>query len=148
MKVLLRKDVRGIGRRMEIREVSDGYARNYLIPRGLAEPATGAALALKQAALEGEALRDAHTRGTKERLKRLTLRFPIKASSKGDAFGSITDHDIERALEQEDLPGVKVLEPKHLKALGEHLVILDLGSGARGEVKVILERIEEKKDKR
>ena len=139
MKVLLRTDVRGLGRRMEIREVSDGYARNYLIPNGLAEPATGAALVLKQAAVAQESLRDAQVREVQASLEKLLLRFPVKTGSKGEVFGSVTAQDIERALERERVPQARVLEPKHVKALGEHVVSLDLGSGVRGKVRILLE---------
>ncbi|MDR7418933.1 MAG: 50S ribosomal protein L9 [Armatimonadota bacterium] len=102
MKVILLKDVPGTGAAGEIKEVKDGHARNYLIPRGLAKPASeGAVRALvdQQRAVQRRAERERHeTEALIERLKGLVLEIRGRAGEGGRLFGSVTSQQVADAL--------------------------------------------------
>ncbi|MEW9121393.1 MAG: 50S ribosomal protein L9 [Thermotaleaceae bacterium] len=105
MKVILLKDVKGIGKAGEIINASDGHARNYLIPRGLAKEATegGIKVLEKQKAAEArkkqEELQEAKALG--EKIASLVVKLKGKAGEGGRLFGSITSKDIAEALEKQ-----------------------------------------------
>ena len=105
MKVILLDDVAKLGRRGEVRDVSDGYARNFLIPHGKAKRATEAnlkAFESRRAELEkaqAETLAKAQERGGK--LEGLTLQITQKAGPDGRLFGSVTNYDIVEALQKQ-----------------------------------------------
>lgn len=105
MKVILLKDVKGIGKAGEIINASDGHARNYLIPRGLAKEATegGIKVLEKQKAAEArkkqEELQEA--KALAEKLSSLTVSLKGKAGEGGRLFGSITSKDIAEGLEKQ-----------------------------------------------
>lgn len=138
MKVILLADVRGTGRKGDIKEVREGYARNFLIPRGLAETATEEVLAKKE---EGDAARvrerAEHRHEVEEwaeKLSVLALTFPVKAGPHGEVFGSVTAKDIQGALTARRYHGITVKLAKPLKTLGDHHVELDLGEGTKTTV--------------
>lgn len=140
MRVILLADVRGTGRKGDVKEVREGYARNFLIPHGLAKAATDEALVEKEAY---DAARDemhaAHRRKAEmwaSELKTLTLEFPVKAGAKGEVFGSVTPKDISSMLAARGYSGVSVELPKPLKTLGSHSVAVDLGEGMKTTVTV------------
>jgi len=107
MKVILKKDVNNLGRSGEIKIVRDGYARNFLMPRGLVETATEGALKawknsadkrVKRAAAEDSALRD-----LAKRLGAITLSFSRPVSEDGVMFGSVAKSDIIKNLAAADM---------------------------------------------
>lgn len=130
MKVILLADIRGTGRKDDVKEVREGYARNFLIPRGLAKVATEYVLAEKQAADEARgARREVRRREAEEmagKLSTTTLSFAVKAGAHGEVFGSVTAKDIERVLVEKGFRGVTAELPRPLKAIGDHRVELDL----------------------
>src|SRR6058998_856596 len=105
MRVILRSEVRGLGRTGDVKDVADGYAQNYLLPRGLAMPATAGEL--KHLAQERDARRAKQDRAHAEadelakRLSDITLVFRLKAGEQGKTFGSITNKDVAEALRRE-----------------------------------------------
>lgn len=105
MKVILLKDVKGIGKAGEIINASDGHARNYLIPRGLAKEATeGGIKALeKQKAAEARKKQEElqAAKALAEKLSSLTVNLKGKAGEGGRLFGSITSKDIAEGLEKQ-----------------------------------------------
>lgn len=145
MKVILTEDVRNIGKRFDIKEVSDGYARNFLFPKDLAKPATPNALkelAEHKAVVEKE---------DKELIKRLekiaslinerTLEFPVKTGDNGEVFGSVTKDMILKGLRDAGLIRTERVEIKierPLKELGEHIVEVSLKKGISAKLKVKL----------
>jgi large subunit ribosomal protein L9 len=138
MKILLLKDVKGLGKRMDIKEVADGYARNFLIARKLAVRATEDHLSLKkQFEKEEEELDIAHAK-EKQLLEKAELLFKVKASKEGAIFGSVTKDMIEKELHGKGLHGLVHLE-KPLKKTGNHLVEVVLGKGIQATVTVILQ---------
>lgn len=104
MKVLLLKDVFKLGRAGDLKKVADGYARNFLLPRGFASPATAGAL--KQAErvrAAGDKLRDQENiekAGIAEALDGLRLEFPVRASEQGRLYGSVTHQMVANAIEE------------------------------------------------
>ncbi len=105
MKVVLKQDVKSIGKKDELHEVSDGYARNYLLPRGLAVAADAAAVnevRTKAAAVEHHAAEElAAAQALAKKIGGKTIALKAKAGQNGRLFGSITAKDIAEALGRE-----------------------------------------------
>jgi large subunit ribosomal protein L9 len=103
-KVILRADVANVGKRGDICEVSDGYARNYLLPKGLAIKASDGAVAQAAAMRRKRDLRDAADRAAAEEIARTlvarTITITAKAGTEGRLFGSVTATDIVDAVEK------------------------------------------------
>jgi large subunit ribosomal protein L9 len=140
MKVIILQDTKNLGKKYEIKEVSDGYARNVLLPKKIVEVATKenlARLAQKIAALEADrAARVARLKTVAASLANLTLRFSLKAGEKGEVFGSITESDIKKELTKNGFADVEIKLPKHIKTFGEHLVPVELGEGVKATIRV------------
>lgn len=146
MDVILRESVKNVGRAGEIVKVKDGYARNFLIPRGLAYAATAGnkrradadaqRLASRVAAEQGDAAALA------ERLSGLELRFTVKAGEGDKLFGSITSADIASQIAERGLTVDKRLveleEP--IKMIGVYQVPIRLHPQVRGEVRVWVDK--------
>ena len=146
MKVILLEDVQGSGKRDDIVNVSDGYARNFLFPKKLALEATPAAIKSVQhkravaAAKEAEMKADAEAKAAMLKGKQLVLK--VKCGDKGRLYGSITTADIAAALEQQY--GVKVekrrVELKDpIRTVGEHSCSLWLYNGVTATIKLLVE---------
>jgi large subunit ribosomal protein L9 len=105
MKVLFKKDVADVATAGQVKEVADGYARNFLIPRGLAVAATNAALkqvADVQAAATRHAAEEEQTaRGLKDRLESQPVVVEAKAGSQGRLYGSVTTADVATAIQKQ-----------------------------------------------
>lgn len=149
MRVILQKEVEKLGRPGDVVEVADGYARNFLIPRGLALPATRGAIR------HAQQLREAHekrlrraleeARAAAEQLARATVRIPARAGEEGRLFGSITSHHLAEHLSRAsglavDHRQVRLAEP--IRSLGRHEVRVHLHPevDARVTVEVVPER--------
>lgn len=131
MKVILLKDVRAVGGRGMVKDVSDGYARNFLFPQKLAEAATDEKLkqfeAQKTAKLEEEKL--AHEQLDKKVLALRGKRVAIqsRATEKGGLFKSIGPTDVAKAIRSEhslEIPEDSIHIATPIKTLGEHVVLL------------------------
>ena len=149
MEVLLLKDVEQLGETGDIKKVADGYARNYLIPRGLATIATPGAI--KQAELHRtrDARREAKELDEAQILAQVldgrTVTFQARAGEADRLYGSITNVNIAEALEEQveqevDRRKIEMEEP--LKELGTHAVTIRLAPGAEAKITVIIEREE------
>jgi large subunit ribosomal protein L9 len=134
MKIILRSDLAAVGKRGDTCEVADGYARNFLFPRGLAFKATDGAMAQATAMRRKRDLKDAADRSAAEtiasRLVASTINISARAGSEGRLFGSITNADIVAAVQTQT--GV-ALDRRHIvgdpiKTLGEHSVTVKLHS--------------------
>ena len=104
MKVVFLQEVEGSGRIGEVRNVADGYARNYLLPRKLAVPATDHNIRIAQARVQGEAKHqsklDAEAEVLAEKLVGLTITIEVRVGGQGRLYGSVTARDIVEALEK------------------------------------------------
>jgi large subunit ribosomal protein L9 len=147
MDVLLLKDVAGIGQAGQVKKVSDGYARNYLIPRGLAIPATSGAVKqaeiMRAAAVRREAKTLAEAQELARQLSETTLVFRAKAGAGDRLFGSITSGDIAQALARDKHITVdkrKIELDAPIKELGEKQVAIKLHPQVTANVKIVVER--------
>ena len=144
MKVILLEDVEKLGRAGEIIEVKNGYARNYLIPRKLAIPATGKNLAQlehQKRIIQAKQLRLRKTaQALKEQIEKLSITIPCKVGESDRLFGSVTTMDIAQALKKEgieiDKRWIKLQEP--LKNLGVYTVPIHLNQELEANLKVWL----------
>lgn len=133
MKVILTNDVKGTGKKGDIVNAAEGYARNFLLPKGLAIEATGANLKeidrQKTILDKKKAEEREKAQQLRARLENLTVTIPVKTGEGGRLFGSITSKDISEALEAKhgitvDKRKIEVKSP--LKNLGVHPVTLKL----------------------
>ena len=145
MKIILLQDVPNVGRHNEIKEVREGYARNFLLPQKLAALATDDAV--KRIARE-KAQKEEYTRTVEEkyrkmadRLKNSALRFTLKMGEKGTAFGSVSGQDIVAELKKQGIEIEKswIARDEHIKTTGEHIVPIQFPGGIKGETKVMVE---------
>ncbi|MCX7982699.1 MAG: 50S ribosomal protein L9 [Syntrophales bacterium] len=144
MKVILKKDIKSLGKAGEIVNVSDGHARNYLIPRGLAAEATeGNISALTTAKRHEELMREKEKRKAEE-LKRflagLTLEIRHPAGGQHKLFGSVGTKDIQEALEKHGLyvDRKAILLEENIRIPGEYPVKVKIGTGQTAEIKVLV----------
>ncbi|HHX63855.1 MAG TPA: 50S ribosomal protein L9 [Chloroflexi bacterium] len=148
MEVLLIKDVKNVGQAGDVRRVADGYARNYLIPRGLAVPATQAARKQVADRLAAEARREAAEReaaeAQAEKLQGIEIVFQVKAGEAGRLYGSITNNDIAERLAElgYDLDKRRVLLEEPIKEIGRTEVDVRLHSEVKASVTVVVEAAE------
>jgi|SRR6188472_2182630 large subunit ribosomal protein L9 len=128
MKVILRSDLAGLGKRGDICEVKEGYARNYLLPRGKAMVATDGAVTQAASMRRARDLRDAQDREAAQTvasaLVARTITIPAKSGAEGRLYGSVTTADIADAVEAQT--GIvldrKQLVSEPIKSLGTHSV--------------------------
>jgi len=146
MELILREDVPHLGRAGDVVKVKDGYGRNYLLPKGLAYPATEAnkrriAYESQRLASQRTAERDAAT-AEAGRLTEVRLTFPVKVGEEDRLYGSVTASDIQRRLEEAGLhvDKRKVDLPEPLRALGEFKVGIKLHPDVRPEITVLVVR--------
>lgn len=138
MKVLFLKDVKGVGKRMEVKNVSDGYARNFLLPRGLAVLADATHMSEKQSWDAHEAAATTAIVHAKARLRETVLVFQVKTGARGEVFGSVGAEEIKKALHEKGFPDASITLPHKLKTIGTHTVPIRFSKGEKGEVTVTL----------
>lgn len=128
MKVILRSDRKGLGKRGDIVEVADGYARNFLFPKGHAITATDGAVSQAQAMRRARDLRDASDREAAQTIASAlvakTITITVKAGAEGRLFGSVTAADVAAAVEQQAHITLdrKQLHVEHIKTVGTYQV--------------------------
>jgi large subunit ribosomal protein L9 len=146
MKVILLDDVAAVGRRGDVREVSDGYARNFLIPKKLALSASAGNLKnLKHIKTQQDAKAErikGDARGLQQQIEALTYEERRQASEEGKLFGSVTSQDIVEFLARHDVKierrRIHLDEP--IKALGETTVPIRLHADVTAQLRVSVVR--------
>ncbi len=148
MKVILLEDVRKIGKKFDVKEVSDGYARNFLFVNKLAEPATPGTLK------KLEAMKAEHDKNDQELRKHLgeiarkidgtKLEFYLKADKTGVLFGSVNKDSILKALRDHKLisaerPEIDLKYP--LKEAGEHVIPINLKKDITAKLTIVIKNI-------
>lgn len=143
MRVIFLARVPGRGNKDDIKEIADGYARNFLIPRGLAAPATPEkikALTERRNALAAkEADTAARLRAIAEELRSKPLQFSLKSDEHGSVFGSVTGENIEHALREKGLLAADRIDVdlEHpIKKFGEHEVRVRLHHGVEVSLRI------------
>ena len=145
MKVIFNVDVRGQGKKGEMKEVSDGYARNYLLPRKLATEATADnlnALKLKEKAKAAQMAKE--TALAEENAKTLSgaqVIIRAKAGSGGKLFGAVTSQEISKALKEQfdiDIEKNKIVQADPIKTFGAFTVKAKLGYEVSGTINLLV----------
>ena len=148
MKVILQQDVKGQGKKGEMLNVSDGYARNFLFPRKLAMEATTDALNAKNiqdaAARRREAEERAAADALRKKLKEMPVRLQAKAGTGGRLFGSITTKEISEALKAQhgvEIPKAKLVQEEPIKSFGTFEVKAKLYPEIQGVITVVVSEL-------
>ena len=146
MKVILKEDVKGLGKKEDMVQVSDGYARNFLLPRGVAVEASKDNMNImktrKEAELTKKARDKAHAEAQAEKINAMTLVLKGKAGEQSRLFGSITGKDIADMLKNKykiDIDKKKIVLNEPIKTLGECIVEIRIYAGVIAKLKVIVE---------
>ena len=146
MKVILMQDVKGAGRKGEVINVKDGYARNFLIPRGLAEVASARNLNLARQRAKAEEHRQAIEVETAKdlagRISALTVTVKANTGEGGKLFGSITSKEIAEAFEAQHgikLDRKKIVLDEPIKAIGESEVEVRLAGNVHATFRLVVE---------
>lgn len=142
MKVILLNDIKGTGKKGDVIEASDGHARNYLIPRGLARVATDGSVKevqhQKESADKRKAAELAEAKELAARVEKMEIEFKQKVGEGGKLFGSITSKDVSELLEKTH--GLKVdkkkIEIGSIKAIGTFSAEVKLYPGVSAKVTV------------
>ena len=144
--MILKSEVRGLGHAGDIKDVADGYAEHFLLPRGLATLATAGELKhLAQARNAAKAKKDREHEDAQSLAKRLgeiTLVFKLKAGEQGKTFGSVTSKDVADAIAREaktEIDRTKIVLHEPLKTLGIHTVEIRLLADVRANLTVAIE---------
>lgn len=129
MKIILSDDIDTLGKKGDVVEVSDGYARNYLVPRGMAMNATKGALKqaemMQRARAEAEAKAKEEAAGKVARLAASSVYISARAGEEGKLFGSVTNSDVARGISEqleEEIDRRHVLLEEPIRTLGTHQV--------------------------
>jgi large subunit ribosomal protein L9 len=143
MKVILRADISGLGKRGDIVEIADGHGRNYLLPRGLGIKASDGAVAQAAAMRRRRDLRDAADREAAQTvastLVSKVIEIKAKSGGEGRLFGSVTAADVAKAVEDQTgiaLDRRKLTVPDHIKTVGEHSVTVKLHNDVQFDVTI------------
>lgn len=145
MKVILKQDIKGVGKKDQVINAADGYARNFLFPKNLAVPADqGNMNNLKaknesKAYKKGEDLKEA--KEIAERLKKITVKISVKAGENGKLFGAVTAKEIAETLKKDfniEVDKKKVLLSESIKVAGVTKVDLKLNEGVMASVSVMI----------
>jgi len=164
VKIVLLQNIKGLGNKYDIKNVADGYARNFLIPKGLAK------IAIEKTIKEIEIQKAAWQKQEQEIKNKLEIlakelanrefKFTLKTGKKGEVYGSVTKEDIETRIysnlmasesdqrvlreflaDPRESAFIKVNLEKPIKTLGEHQVEIDLSRGVKTKIKVIIESL-------
>lgn len=145
MKVILQKDVKGQGKKGELKEVSDGYARNYLLPRGLAVEANADnlnALRLKEKAKQAQIARErAEALDNAKKLDNVIVTIKAKAGEGGRLFGSVTSQEIATELNAQhgiSIEKNRIVQQEPIKKYGSYDVKCKLGYEISGTIHVLV----------
>ena len=140
MKVILQQDVKGQGKKGQMIEASDGYARNFLLPRKLAVPATAEnvnTMKMQEKAKKAqEAAEKAEAEATAAKLKELTVKVVAKGGN-----GAVTSKEIADALQAQHgiaIPKTKIVQDEPIKAFGGYELKVKLGYEVTGTLKVVV----------
>jgi len=144
MKVLLIKDVAKLGKKGEIKEVKEGYGRNYLIAKGFAKLATKEVIKEweeEQKILKEQKLKEIEELNElKDKIEKLTITITKKLGNNGHLYGAVTKEDIALGLKDKNIEiDKKLIDAKNIKSLGEHIVDIKLGHGIHAKLKIIVE---------
>ncbi len=134
MKIILLKDIKNLGKKNDIKDVREGYARNFLLSKDMALQTTPANLAKRQSQIAQEERELGEIKKTAEKLSGEKIEFKVKTGTKGEVFGSVTKEDIKKELLKKGYKVLQVNLDKSLKTTGEHKVRIIFKFGVRNFV--------------
>ena len=145
MKVILKQDIKGVGKKDQIVNAADGYARNYLFPKNLAVPADTGNMNNLKAKQESANFRKGEdlkaSLSLAEQMKDMTLTFKVKAGENGRLFGAITSKEIAETLKKEHnivVDKKKILLAESIKVAGTQTVDIKLNEGVIAKLKIMI----------
>ena len=146
MKVILQEDVKGQGKKGELVNVSDGYARNFLLPRKLAIVATAESMTVmkqqEKARLKKIEADKAAARSIAERLQSVVVKIPARSGGAGGKlFGAVTSKEISEALFEQckiEIEKNKIMQDEHIKTFGSYEIKCKLGYEITGIINVLV----------
>lgn len=148
MKVILKADVKGVGKKGEVINASTGYARNYLFPRNLAVEATEGSMKTLEKQRELEAQKRAEeleeAKKLAKKLEGMTVKIQVKAGENGKLFGSITSKDISESLKEQysiDIDKKKIILSEPIKVAGGYTSEVKVYPEVSAKLKVMVEGI-------
>ena len=143
MKVILKADIKGVGKKDEVINASDGYARNFLFPKNLAVEANETNMNKLKAKEDANKYRKSQEKEEAqkiaEKMKKIMLRIEVKAGENGKIFGGVSSKEIAENLEKQHnikIDKKKVELKETIKTLGIHIVDIKLYEGVMGKLKV------------
>ena len=145
MKVILQQDVKGQGKRGQMVNVSDGYARNFLFPKKLAVPASADnmnKMIMQDKAKKAQmAAEKAEAEAIAEKLKSVLVKIPAKAGAGGRLFGAVTSKEVSDALAEQfdiNIAKAKIVQDEPIKSFGTYQLKAKLGYEITGTVNVLV----------
>ena len=145
MKVILKQDIKGVGKKDQIINAADGYARNFLFPKNLAVPADEGNMNNLKAKNESKAFRKGEdlkeAKAIAERLKESTVKISVKAGDNGKLFGAVTAKEISETLKRDfkiEVDKKKILLSESIKNAGVTKVDIKLNEGVMAKVSVMV----------
>lgn len=143
MKIILLADIKGVGKKDQVINASDGYARNFLFPRQLAVEANNENMAKLKAKNESKAYRKEmdikEAKAVKEKIEKITMKMTVKAGENGKIFGGVTSKEIAENLKKDysiEIDKKKVLLQETIKNLGTFTVEIKLYEGIIAKLKI------------
>ena len=145
MKVILKQDIKGVGKKDQIINAADGYARNYLFPKNLAVPADTGNMNNLKAKMDSETFRKGEdlkaSKALAEKMKDITIQFKVKAGENGRLFGAITAKEIAEALKKDYdivVDKKKIMLSESIKVAGVTKVDIKLNEGVVAKLSVMV----------
>ena len=143
MKVILKADIKGVGKKDQVINASDGYARNFLFPKNLAVEANNENMSKLKAKQDSNAFRKSQekeeAKRTAEKLSKIMLKVPVKAGENGKIFGGVSAKEISELLKknyQIEVDKKKIELKETIKTLGVRTITIKLYEGVVGNLKI------------
>lgn len=143
MKVILKQDIKGVGKKDQVINASDGYARNFLFPKNMAVEANPENMSKLKAKQDSNAFKKSQekeeAKRIAEKISKLILRIPVKAGEKGKIFGGVSSKEISELLEKEyniKIDKKKIELKETIKTLGSRNVNIKLYEGVTANLKI------------
>lgn len=138
MKIILLQDIRGVGKRNDIKEVRDGYAVNFLIAKKLGVQATPHEIARRDAIIQKEQQAIQRLKKQAAALEKESLSYALKTGAHGEIFNSITTDDIKKTLEEKGYEGIKEIAlEKPIRNAGIHQAVVYFKQGIKTPITII-----------
>lgn len=143
MKIILKSDIKGVGKKDEVINASDGYARNFLLPKNLAVEANSENMSKLKSKQDANAYKKGQekeeAKKTADKLSKILLKVPVKSGENGKIFGGVSAKEISELLKSEykiDIDKKKIEVKETIKTLGTRTITIKLYEGIVGSLKI------------